>query len=66
MIDEQIVERAKRRVLYMVELEIEAIYVRSSNGKCSNAVVVLLKESKFEDPSIEWLIQLTVGSTPNS
>ena len=52
VIGEQIIERAKRWVLYMVELEIKAVYVCISIGECSNAVAVLLKELRIEDPSI--------------
>ncbi len=52
VIYEQFVERAKRRVLYVVQLEIEAVYVCIAIGKCGNAVVILLRESNFEDLSI--------------
>jgi hypothetical protein len=36
----------------MVQLEIEAVYVLIAIGKRGNAVVILLRESNFEDSSI--------------
>ena len=53
VICEQFVEWAKCRILDMVQLEIEAVYVRIAIGKCGNAVVILLRESNFEDSGTE-------------
>ena len=52
VICEQFVERPQRRILYMIQLEVEAVYVCIAIGKCNDAVVTLLRESSFEDLSI--------------
>jgi hypothetical protein len=52
VICEQFVERPKCRILYMTQLEIEAVYVCIAIGKCSDTVVILLRESTFEYLSI--------------
>jgi hypothetical protein len=43
VICEQFVERPKCRILYMTQLEIEAVYVCIAIGKCSDTVVILLR-----------------------
>lgn len=52
VICEQFVERPKRRILYVIQLKVEAVYVCIAIGKCSDAVVTLLRESSFEYLSI--------------
>jgi hypothetical protein len=52
VIYEQFIERAKRQIVDMVQLEINAVYVCISIGKCGNAVVILLRESNLEDAGI--------------
>lgn len=52
MICEKSVVRAKPQMLDMVQLEKAGICVCVAIGKCSDAVVILLRESNFEDSSI--------------
>ena len=43
VVEEQCVKRAKSRILNMAKLKRETVYVFISIGKCSNAVIVLLR-----------------------
>ena len=66
MISKQLVDRAKCRIVNMVQLEIEAIDICIAVGKGSYAVIVLHGGSNIEAWSEHHRTVLTFGSIPNS